>query len=169
MAFVNNNKKNARFNPNARDDRLMPGYVSSRRVHKEPAKKDSDIPAEELINTDPAFVLSMESDTRLDWFQMALMQAATGKLKAEAIYKVVMTAGFASTKPLKANVVANLHLFSPKQQKAIKESMSATAGDHDDRKGGDEKKKESKSGKKEKRSRSTLLYLVPCLNSLSYF
>mmetsp|Transcript_17893 Transcript_17893/g.39278 ORF Transcript_17893/g.39278 Transcript_17893/m.39278 type:complete len:175 (-) Transcript_17893:105-629(-) len=124
MAFVNNNKKNARFNPNARDDRVLPGYVSSRRVHK--PQKEAEI-QEELISTDPEHVLSMEPSTRLDWFQMALMQAATGKLKAVNLYDVILSSHFAATKPLKAMVLANLHLFSPKQQKALKEVVSGSS------------------------------------------
>merc|ERR1712228_608528 len=75
-----------RFNPQARDDRVLPGYIASRRVHKAPKEVKSDIPAEEVIATDPSHVLSMDPSTRLDWFQMALLQAATGKLKATVLF-----------------------------------------------------------------------------------
>eukprot|EP00928_Gymnodinium_smaydae_P080310 TRINITY_DN64027_c0_g1_i1.p1 TRINITY_DN64027_c0_g1~~TRINITY_DN64027_c0_g1_i1.p1 ORF type:complete len:262 (-),score=41.15 TRINITY_DN64027_c0_g1_i1:70-750(-) len=151
MAFVNNNKRNARFNPNARDDRVLPGYVSSRRVHKE--KKEEAAPAEELISTDPAHVLSMEPTIRQDWFQMALMQAATGKLKASAIYGAISDRQFASTKQLKAMVLANLHLFSPKQQKALKELVAtASSGSGQAEQAGGEKDRGGEKGRDRARS-----------------
>merc|ERR1719326_1725794 len=83
---------------------------------------------EELINTDAAHACSMEPDTRLDWFKMALMQVATGKLKASALYDTVLDSRFATTKMLRDTVTANLHLFSSKQQqKALKEAMKKMA------------------------------------------
>eukprot|EP00927_Polykrikos_kofoidii_P072495 TRINITY_DN68604_c0_g1_i1.p1 TRINITY_DN68604_c0_g1~~TRINITY_DN68604_c0_g1_i1.p1 ORF type:complete len:282 (-),score=52.24 TRINITY_DN68604_c0_g1_i1:284-1003(-) len=163
MAFVNNNKKNARFNPNARDDRVLPGYVSSRRVHKERKEVEPQV-TEELISTDPEHVLSMEPSIRVDWFHMALMQAATGKLKGTALYGVVLDPMFAVTKQLKAMVLANLHLFSPKQQKAIKESVTnggssdqgsgAPGGGDRDRQGKESGRSDTKRSRRNNSSRS---------------
>lgn len=147
MAWVNNNKKNARFNPNRRDDRLMMSQVTSRREHKKQREVEPEI---ELVSTDPSHVLSMGGETRLDWLQMGLMQASMGKLKVDSLYKVLTNPAFgpsesSARKPLKALVLANLHLFSPKQQKAIKEAVSSWSrhsggggggGDDEDR-GGD--------------------------------
>mmetsp|Transcript_73402 Transcript_73402/g.185102 ORF Transcript_73402/g.185102 Transcript_73402/m.185102 type:complete len:215 (+) Transcript_73402:182-826(+) len=127
MAWVNNNKKNARFNPNRRDDRLMASQVTSRREHKPRREAEPEI---ELVSTDPSHVLSMGVETRLDWLQMGLMQAGLGKLKVESLYKVLTNPAFGSSegpakKALKALVLANLHLFSGKQKKAIQEAVAA--------------------------------------------
>lgn len=96
-------------------------YVASRRVHKDKRKEEEQVPAEALASTNAAEVLAMDPADRVEWFQKALMQAATGKLKAEVLYPVIVDPSFSSTKPLKAVVLANLHLFNAKQQKAIKE------------------------------------------------
>jgi len=78
----------------------------------------------------------MDNSTKMDWFQMALLQAASGKLKSSALYDVVVHSQFATTKPLKATVLANLHLFSSKQQRTIKDRLekqevaSAERGGH---------------------------------------
>lgn len=127
MAWVNNNKKNARFNPNRRDDRLMESEVISRRVHR---KKRETEPEIELVSTDPSHVLSMGGETRVDWLQMALMQAGLGKLKVDALHKVLTNPAFGPSekkvrKELKANVMANLHLFNAKQKKNIEEAVGA--------------------------------------------
>jgi len=119
MAWVNNNKKNARFNPNRRDDRLMMSQVTSRREHKPRREVEPEI---ELVSTDPSHVLSMGAETRLDWLQMGLMQAGLGKLKVDSLYKVLTNPAFGPSegparKALKAVVLANLHLFSAKQKK----------------------------------------------------
>jgi len=126
MSFLNNNKANARFNPNRKDDRLVGGEVTSRREHK--VRKEVK-PETELISTDPAHVLSMPPETRVDWLQMAMMQAALGKLKPTGIYEVIKAPGFkpnssAARKPLRAMVLANLHLLSQKQKKSLEEARA---------------------------------------------
>lgn len=128
MAWVNNNKRNARFNPNRKDDRLLLSEITSRRLHK--VQKAQDGPADELVSTDLAHVLSMAEDTRVDWLQMALMQAALGKLKASSLYEVLTHRNFApneasARKQLKALVVANFHIFSSKQKKALEETAGS--------------------------------------------
>lgn len=147
MAWVNNNKRNARFNPNRRDDRLLDAEVTARRPPR-PQKPTGDSDSEELINTKPDFVLSMESDSRVDWLQMALMQAAEGKLKATALYEVMKHKAFVPSEAshrgkLKAMLTANLHLFHGKQKKALEEAANSWS------EGGEEKKK------RQKRSSST--------------
>mmetsp|Transcript_28737 Transcript_28737/g.72914 ORF Transcript_28737/g.72914 Transcript_28737/m.72914 type:complete len:234 (-) Transcript_28737:265-966(-) len=127
MAWVNNNKRNARFNPNRKDDRLWEAQVTSRREHKPRKQVEKE---EELVSTELEHVLSMEADTRLDWLQMCLMQLGLGKMKADALFKVLSEPAFgpgdaAARKALKAEVLANLHLFSPKQKKAIQEAVGA--------------------------------------------
>lgn len=127
MAWVNNNKKNARFNPNRRDDRLMMSQVTSRREHKPRKEVEPEI---ELVSTDPAHVLGMGSETRLDWLQMGLMQASMGKLKVDALCNVLTNPSFGPSesscrKALKALVLANLHLFGTKQKKAIQEAVGS--------------------------------------------
>ena len=145
MAWVNNNKRNARFNPNRRDDRLLDAEVTARRPRpKEKPANDSD--SEELI-TKPDFVLSMESDSRVDWLQMALMQAAEGKLKAAALYEVMKHKAFVPSESshrgkLKAMLTANLHLFSGKQKKALEEAANSWS---EGREGGNESRKRRKS------------------------
>merc|ERR1712129_227239 len=61
---------------------------------------------------------------RVEWFQMALMQASTGKLKTDKIFQVITDSRFsanlgAEKKKLKSAMLANLHLFSGKQKKAV--------------------------------------------------
>lgn len=142
MAWVNNNKRNARFNPNRRDDRLLDAEVTARRPPR-PQKPTGDSDSEELINTKPDFVLSMESDSRVDWLQMALMQAAEGKLKATALYEVMKHKAFVPSEAshrgkLKAMLTANLHLFHGKQKKALEEAANSWS------EGGEDKKKRQK-------------------------
>merc|ERR1712151_344606 len=112
---------------------------------KAPKEVKSDIPAEEVIATDPSHVLSMDPSTRLDWFQMALLQAATGKLKATVLFDTLCNPGFAATKKLKDSVLANLHLFSAKQQKTLKEAVKEAGKDKGtdatDQAGGDASRK----------------------------
>mmetsp|Transcript_32584 Transcript_32584/g.52421 ORF Transcript_32584/g.52421 Transcript_32584/m.52421 type:complete len:216 (+) Transcript_32584:98-745(+) len=125
MAWVNNNKRNARFNPNRRDDRLLTTEVTLR-VHKE---KKEEVDTEEAINTDIEHVLSMDSDTRVDWLSMAMMQAATGKLKAVNVFDVMKNPSFVPSESshrmrLKAMVEANLHIFNAKQKKALEEQLA---------------------------------------------
>merc|ERR1712146_727710 len=88
-------------------------------------------PDVELVSTDPEFVVTMEAETRVDWFQMALMQAATGKLKTDKMFKVISDARFAANaggakKKLKSMMLANLHLFSGKQKKAVEAIVNST-------------------------------------------
>lgn len=127
MAWTNNNKNNARFNPNRKDDRLLKAEITSRREHK---LRREVAPEEELVSTEPSHVLSMPAETRLDWLQMALMQAGMGKLKPAALFEVLKEPAFGPTssttrKPLKAMVLANLHLFSAKQKNSLKEAVGA--------------------------------------------
>lgn len=105
----------------------MPSQVTSRRVHK---VREEAKPEIELVSTDPAHVLSMPGETRLDWLQMGLTQASQGKMKVDAIGEVLTNPAFgpsdsSSRKALKAMMLANLHLFGSKQKKAIQEAVAA--------------------------------------------
>mmetsp|Transcript_27106 Transcript_27106/g.78097 ORF Transcript_27106/g.78097 Transcript_27106/m.78097 type:complete len:219 (+) Transcript_27106:114-770(+) len=127
MAWVNNNKKNARFNPNRKDDRLLGSEVTSRREHK---KRKETEPEVELVSTAVEHVLGMQPETRVDWLQMALMQAAVGKLKAASLYDVVANPAFVpgdagARRMLRALMLANLHLFSSKQKRTLEEVVKA--------------------------------------------
>lgn len=129
MAWVNNNKRNARFNPNRRDDRLWGSQVTSVREHR--VKREAE-PEVELVSTEPGHVLSMGLDTRLDWLQMALMQSGLGKLKADSLLMVLTDAAFgvgdgppSARKALKAMVLANLHLFGGRQKRAVQEAVAS--------------------------------------------
>jgi len=143
MAWIKNNNKNVRFNPNRKDDRLLLSEVTARRVHKPQKQTKAE---EEPISTDLDHVLGMPPDTRVDWLDMALMQLALGKLKPASLYDVIAIRKFADTsgkarKSLKAKVLANLHLFKGKQKRAIEELWKSeptkdaepnTANDGDD-------------------------------------
>merc|ERR1712066_1021957 len=48
-----------------------------------------------------------------------------GKLKALALFESVREPEFATTKQLKATVLANLHLFTPKQQKTVQDAVNS--------------------------------------------
>lgn len=135
------------FNPRMKDDRLLPGYTFSRR--EVPKKKKQDTPKEELISTESEHVLSMEADTRKEWFQLALMQVAAGQLKAASLQDVMLEPSFASTQELRSMVEANMHFFTPKLQKALKRNMknapieAAKSTSSKDEKGGPESAEKS--------------------------
>merc|ERR1712032_948233 len=151
MAWIKNNNKNVRFNPNRKDDRLLLAEVTARRVHKPPKQIKAE---DELISTDLDHVLGMPPDTRVDWLDMALMQLALGKLKPVSLYDVIAIPKFANTsgkarKPLKAKVLANLHLFNGKQKRAIEElwksELTKHVGPETGNDGGDSRRKRSRS------------------------
>ncbi|CAK0839366.1 unnamed protein product [Prorocentrum cordatum] len=109
----------------------MESEVTSRRNYNKP-KREGKGPVEELVSTEPDHVLSMEPETRVDWLQMALMQAALGKLKAVALYDVIVLPAFApgegsALKPLTQHVLANLHLFTSKQKKTLEKAVASWA------------------------------------------
>lgn len=124
MAWINNNKKNARFNPNKRDDILLQGEVVSRRVHKESrAQAQESQDQADQISVDPVEVYGKKPDGRLRWLQRALLQAARGKVQVTVLYDLLAHPKFTSDVPngcgckMKALLFANLHIFSPKQQR----------------------------------------------------
>eukprot|EP00913_Durusdinium_trenchii_P012858 g12074.t1 len=52
MAWVNNNKRNARFNPNRRDDRLLDAEVTARRqAPVKPQKDEKTIAIEQILQS----------------------------------------------------------------------------------------------------------------------
>eukprot|EP00427_Karlodinium_veneficum_P030163 CAMPEP_0169185466 /NCGR_PEP_ID=MMETSP1016-20121227/1810_1 /TAXON_ID=342587 /ORGANISM="Karlodinium micrum, Strain CCMP2283" /LENGTH=188 /DNA_ID=CAMNT_0009261169 /DNA_START=103 /DNA_END=667 /DNA_ORIENTATION=- len=136
MSWVNNNKKNARFDPNRKDDRLLLAEVISRR---EPRRKKEVEPTEELVSTDPEFVGSMQADR--DSFGLVpdgIDAAATGKLKTDKIFRVISDPRFTSNagsakSALKSTMLANLHLFSGKQKKTVEAIVNGIGGVSDER------------------------------------
>mmetsp|Transcript_106125 Transcript_106125/g.342286 ORF Transcript_106125/g.342286 Transcript_106125/m.342286 type:complete len:218 (+) Transcript_106125:123-776(+) len=114
-----------------------PREVTSRREHRPRREAEPEV---ELVSTAVEHVLGMQPETRVDWLQMALMQAGMGKLKAASLYDVIATSAFApgdpsSRRSLKALVLANLHLFSPKHKRTLQEVVSAW-GSHGEREAG---------------------------------
>eukprot|EP00931_Biecheleriopsis_adriatica_P123987 TRINITY_DN9905_c0_g3_i1.p1 TRINITY_DN9905_c0_g3~~TRINITY_DN9905_c0_g3_i1.p1 ORF type:complete len:271 (-),score=77.17 TRINITY_DN9905_c0_g3_i1:22-834(-) len=131
MSWLNNNKKNARFDPNRRDDRLLAAEVTARRVHKARKKEE---PEEELVSTDSDQVLSMSGEARVDWLQTAIMQVATSKLKADPVYDIMKNPKFSPReskfrKQLKATFLANGHIFSAVQRKALDKIVGSWDGE----------------------------------------
>lgn len=139
MSWVNNNKRNARFDPNRRDDRLLTAEVTARRVHKAP--KAAEPEDEETVTTDLDHVLSMSDDSRVDWLQLALMQVALRKLKAAAVCDVMKHARFSPRdqkirKQAKAMFLANLHIFSGSQRKSLEKAVAGWSGSDETTGGG---------------------------------
>lgn len=73
--------------------------------------------------TDPGEVFKKRPESRLKWLQTALIHAGKQKLKIGVIYDIVAHPRFVGGVEnsvgckIKANLLANLHLFSSKQQK----------------------------------------------------
>merc|ERR1719254_78164 len=77
-----------------------------------------------------------------------MMQAAMGKLKPTGIYEIIKAPGFkpsssSARKPLRAMVLANLHLFSQKQKKSLEEALSSWGAGSDGKDGGGKDGKDS--------------------------
>eukprot|EP00930_Biecheleria_cincta_P100000 TRINITY_DN91608_c0_g1_i1.p1 TRINITY_DN91608_c0_g1~~TRINITY_DN91608_c0_g1_i1.p1 ORF type:complete len:278 (+),score=69.56 TRINITY_DN91608_c0_g1_i1:97-930(+) len=134
MSWLNNNKRNARFDPNRRDDRLLTAEVTARRVHKAPRAAEPE--DEETVTTDLDHVLSMSDDSRVDWLQLALMQVALSKLKAAAVFDVMKHAKFSPRdqkfrKQARAMFLANLHIFTGVQRKVLEKAVAAWSSNDD--------------------------------------
>eukprot|EP00747_Dinoflagellata_sp_TGD_P081308 gnl/TRDRNA2_/TRDRNA2_161242_c0_seq1.p2 gnl/TRDRNA2_/TRDRNA2_161242_c0~~gnl/TRDRNA2_/TRDRNA2_161242_c0_seq1.p2 ORF type:complete len:285 (-),score=60.43 gnl/TRDRNA2_/TRDRNA2_161242_c0_seq1:145-909(-) len=131
MSWVKNNNKNARFNPNKRDDFLVMGEVISRRPQKVTAKqKEAEKDEADAVTIDLAEIVSKNPKSRLKWLQRALMQAGRGKLVVNTLYDLISHPKFITDvkegtgAQMKASILANLHLFSSKQQKYFKSDQS---------------------------------------------
>jgi len=156
MAWVNNNKKNARFDPNRRDDRLLGSEVvarSQRRVMTRGVEENEEEQGE-MVSTDLKDIVALKQDARLEWLQEALLQAAQGKIKVDALYAIVADGGFlasfgtSAASRMKASLHGNSHIFSAKQQKffqsdAFGAKALAREGKEDSKKEDNRKSKDS--------------------------
>ncbi|CAE7701160.1 unnamed protein product [Symbiodinium sp. CCMP2456] len=72
-----------------------------------------------------ANIVAKRPDKRLKWLQKGMLLIGRKMLKASDFYELVMDKAFISDAPaevgarMKASILANLHLFSSKQQKAL--------------------------------------------------
>lgn len=142
MAWINNNKKNARFNPNKRDDFLLMAEVVSRRQHKETrAQREAAQEEADAVPMELADVLGKKPESRFKWLQKALLHAARGKAQVTTLYDIVAHPKFViGVSPgvgsqMRELLLANLHLFSTKQQKFFKSDSSKFNTFADNRRG----------------------------------
>eukprot|EP00439_Symbiodinium_sp_Y106_P027340 s5490_g3.t1 len=119
-----------------------------------------------------ANIVAKRPDKRLKWLQKGMLLIGRKMLKASDFYELVMDKAFISDAPaevgarMKASILANLHLFSSKQQKALQSESchfnqfsSASSKDRSakepkrppEREGGEGKKKPRKRRAKDSR------------------
>eukprot|EP00931_Biecheleriopsis_adriatica_P038160 TRINITY_DN21887_c0_g1_i1.p1 TRINITY_DN21887_c0_g1~~TRINITY_DN21887_c0_g1_i1.p1 ORF type:complete len:259 (+),score=57.94 TRINITY_DN21887_c0_g1_i1:156-932(+) len=87
-------------------------------------EKDKKQASEFVMNVDE--LTKLRPEKRLKWLQKAMLMVGMKTIKADDFFQVVMDAAFVSEVPpavgkaMKAQIHANLHLFSTKHQKAFK-------------------------------------------------
>mmetsp|Transcript_99517 Transcript_99517/g.192183 ORF Transcript_99517/g.192183 Transcript_99517/m.192183 type:complete len:224 (+) Transcript_99517:52-723(+) len=115
------------------DTREVPvfqGAVMSRRQWKAPQPRRFVETEEVALETELHIVLGKKPETRLKWFQKALRFTAMKKVKVGVIYDIMRHRRFLSDirprigSQMKALLLANLHLFSPKQQRHLDSESS---------------------------------------------
>jgi len=116
-----------------RDEPVFCGATLSRRQHKV-ARVDKDLERNReeaaAFDTNLGEVLDRRPESRLKWLQKALVLAGKKSLKVGVVYDIVTHEKFvAGVKDqigaqMKAMLFANLHLFSPKQQKSLQSESS---------------------------------------------
>mmetsp|Transcript_63541 Transcript_63541/g.148187 ORF Transcript_63541/g.148187 Transcript_63541/m.148187 type:complete len:261 (-) Transcript_63541:141-923(-) len=110
-----------------RDAPVFQGAVMSRRQHRPTRGVDNRAEREETsaLVTDLHEVLGKKPENRLKWLQHALLLAGKKKVKVGVVYDIVTHKKFVAEvragvgAQMKALLHANLHLFSPKQQKFL--------------------------------------------------
>mmetsp|Transcript_49145 Transcript_49145/g.97665 ORF Transcript_49145/g.97665 Transcript_49145/m.97665 type:complete len:223 (-) Transcript_49145:88-756(-) len=128
-AGENRRKGDEHRGEDARDVPVFQGTVMSRRQHKAPQTRRDETEEVEL-ETEQNIVLGKKPETRLKWFQKALRYTAMKKVKVGIIYDILRHKKFLSdVRPgigsqMKALLLANLHLFSPKQQRHLDSESS---------------------------------------------
>mmetsp|Transcript_73386 Transcript_73386/g.192413 ORF Transcript_73386/g.192413 Transcript_73386/m.192413 type:complete len:228 (-) Transcript_73386:439-1122(-) len=142
----------------SREEPIFQGEVVCRRVHRE-VRVDEDLERDKAqaasFPTDLNDVIAKRPDSRLKWLQKALFIVGKKQLKASTIYEIITHKRFlVDVKPvvgaqMKALLLANGHLFSPKQQKYFESNESAFSDFSMPKAGGSLRKK------KRKRSRSS--------------
>jgi len=89
---------------------------------------DEEEAAANQLATDVTKVARKSAAKRLRWLQKALMYAAKNKYKPSVLYEIVADPQFVDGvgesigQPMRAILIANLHVFTSKQQKALEKS-----------------------------------------------
>lgn len=124
----NRRELDQRRGEDGRDAPIFCGATLSKRVHREKkvdVERERDIEEAAKFQTDPGEVFRKRTELRLKWLQQALIHAAKNRLKVVVIFDIVSNRHFtAGVEPrvgsrMKALLIANLHLFTGKQQKWI--------------------------------------------------
>lgn len=110
------------------------GAIMSRRQHRPSRRENTAEEREreeaEAFPTEATLVFAKKPENRLKWLQRGLLIACKGRLKLAVLYDIVTHRKFVAGVSegiggqMKALLVANLHLFSPKQQKTITSESS---------------------------------------------
>mmetsp|Transcript_77929 Transcript_77929/g.215416 ORF Transcript_77929/g.215416 Transcript_77929/m.215416 type:complete len:269 (+) Transcript_77929:63-869(+) len=128
------------LDPN-RDDKNWGGAVISRRQHRQTrVEKEDEKEREEAeaLPLDLKDVIGKRPENRLKWLQRALMLAGKKRVQLASIYDIVQHKKFVDGishgvgRQMRSLLLANLHLFSQKQQRALQSEtskFSAFAGD----------------------------------------
>lgn len=128
--------RKAGIDPTKTEDQWS-GVVTSRRQHRA-ARTDVEADKEraeaEALPIDLSTVLAKKPDSRLKWLQKGLVLAAKSRVSFKAIYDIVMSSKFGVGisanvgKEMKAMLIANLHLFNVRQQKALQPRLDSFIG-----------------------------------------
>lgn len=115
------------------EEREFVGATMSKRVHKTPRQnlaEDKEREEAEAFPTDRDQVLAKRPKDRLKWLQRGLMFAAKKHVKIGDLYdiachkKFVVGVNNAIGSQMEGTLLANLHLFSTKQQRYLQSSAS---------------------------------------------
>jgi len=111
-----------------RDDKNWGGAVISRRQHRQTrVQKEDEKEREEAeaLPLDLKDIVAKRPENRLKWLQRALILAGKKRVQLAAIYDIVQHKKFVDGishgvgKQMRTLLLANLHLFSQKQQRAL--------------------------------------------------
>jgi len=118
------------IDPSKGEDLAWGGAVVSRRQHRVSRvdkEAEKDLEEAEAFQMDAAAVIIKKPEGRLKWLQRALLLAGKhrGRVQIGAVYDIVTQAKFVSGvskgvgAQMRTVLMANLHLFSQKQQRAL--------------------------------------------------
>mmetsp|Transcript_46061 Transcript_46061/g.84441 ORF Transcript_46061/g.84441 Transcript_46061/m.84441 type:complete len:191 (+) Transcript_46061:81-653(+) len=103
------------------------GFAVWRQRKDDRGQRDEDeAQKEDVVETDSAKILKKKPHSRLKWLQKAIVQVAHKKIKVQMLYDIMVDRQFSSAvsedvgKQMRTCVLANLHLFSSKQQSFLK-------------------------------------------------
>mmetsp|Transcript_54419 Transcript_54419/g.117783 ORF Transcript_54419/g.117783 Transcript_54419/m.117783 type:complete len:259 (+) Transcript_54419:24-800(+) len=131
-------KADERRGDGGRDEPIFQGCIMSRRSHRHrrPSRYERDARSrekeieKETLLTDRAEVLSQQPSSRVKWLQKVLLLVGKKSIKAASVYDIVTDKKFVSGvsetvgAQMKAMLLANLHLFKPREQKHLQSSES---------------------------------------------